>query len=57
MMGEWRVARVGETYVMARMWTFGRWEVRRCGIVEVVKPRRVRWHGWPGSKLAELVLA
>ena len=56
-MSEWRIARLGETYVMARPWTVGRWEVRRCGIVEVVKPRRVRWHGWPGAKLAELVIA
>lgn len=56
-MSEWRLARVSETYVMARPWTVGRWEVRRCGLVEVVKPQRVRWHGWPGAKLAELVLS
>lgn len=56
-MSEWMVGKVGETYVMVRRWTVGRWEVRRAGIVEQMRPRQVIWHGAPGAKLPELVPA
>ena len=52
-----RLAKIGETYVMARPLRAGWWEVREHGILRDVNVRRVVWRGFPGAKLPELVLA
>lgn len=48
------LAKIGEKYVMARRVGTGRWEVRECGIVRVMRVQRVQWIGFPGSKLPVL---
>lgn len=50
-----RLAKIGETYVMARRLRAGLWEIRVHGICHEITVTRVAWHGWPGSKIPELV--
>ena len=52
-----RLAKIGETYVMARKLRPGWWEIRVHGITRESRVLHVMWHGFPGAKLPELVLA